>query len=303
MLLLLITLTLSIKFYNKNNISKAEEIKTSGKNFKLEFSQKTINDLTLIDNDIPLIQFGTVNIATTDNTTTIENITIAEEVFDNIIYISIIYKYNNIQYTTDYEIEISINENNATLTPLLTNGTTLNDIFTTTQYWQIAYEQIEEETEINAYKIMSLFIVQQQQIIMLDTPTISINFNTISWQPIQYATYYSIYLNGVLIAQTQTTQWITIENGNYQVQAGTNIDGYSNSELSNTINQDAYNDIIGNGANFYTLFGAIIDSEIYLIKALTNYTIWGINFFNLFKLFITTCLIFIIIKFALKQKG
>lgn len=143
----------------------------------------------------------------------------------------------------------------------------------------------------------------QRNTTRITTPQISINFNTISWQPIQNATYYNIYRNGTLIAQTQTTQWVTIENGNYQVQAGTNIDGYSNSELSNTITQNTYNDIIGNGANFYTLFGAIIDSEIYLIKALTNYTIWGINFFNLFKLFITFSLIVIIIKFALKQKG
>lgn len=138
----------------------------------------------------------------------------------------------------------------------------------------------------------------------LDTPTITINYNTITWHYIINADYYIIYRNNIEIGRTTTNEWVTIENGNYQVQACTNnTEEYNNSELSNTITQSAYNDIIGNGQNFFTLFTAMIDSQIYFITSMLNYEIWGINFYDLFRLLITMAIIIIIIKFITKGMG
>lgn len=132
----------------------------------------------------------------------------------------------------------------------------------------------------------------------LQTPTITLNQNTIHWQQIENADYYNIFMNGNLIGQTEFNQWVTIENGVYTIQACTNdTENYSNSEISNSITQSNYNDMIGNGVNWFTFFSAYVDSQVALMKAYLNYTIWDINFFQLFTFIITIILAVYIIKF------
>lgn len=174
--------------------------------------------------------------------------------------------------------------------------------WTTSENWTTLWTNYENTWGQARIHFVEQFL-QRTGVETLQAPTLTMNYNTLQWNIIENATYYNIYKNGNLYAQTTINEFTTIENGTYQVEAGTNLEGYQNSILSNEVVQERYNDLIGNGFNFFTMFTAIIDAQIYLIESFLNYEVWGINFYDIFQLLITIALIIIIIKFAIKQKG
>lgn len=206
---------------------------------------------------------------------------------------------NRIQWETIenarlYEIEITNNN-------IITTETTTENYYEITEQngtntirvraKQYEYENIQSSEWSNTITITYT---------RLETPIITINLNTIKWNNITGAEYYEIYKDNEIIGISYSTQWVTIENGYYKVKAiaSNNDINNINSNFSNAILQENYNDMIGNGVNWFTFFSAFVDSQIYLIKSITNYTIWDINFFQLFSFIITIILAVIIIKFV-----
>ena len=288
----------TIQFMYKNTITTEEDNKLNAmgntgsasnvKNTTTGIMQSTNNNIVYIITTIYYYKYENMNNQYGGRTITISG------------------NYGNINNTTQWEtfmIRYDYNQNEnqeydyieswTTTSSVNTNPITIAEFYE--REWRIIDTTIYNSTTFqNTKNIMWKDIAPK-----LETPIIELSFQTIRWATIENAQYYIVYKNGNIVGQTEYNQWATIENGNYQIQACTNNENHRNSNLSNTINQNNYNDMIGNGTNWYTFMSAWIDTTIYLLKSMLNYEIWGINFFALLQLIITIVLTWIIIKFII----
>lgn len=137
---------------------------------------------------------------------------------------------------------------------------------------------------------------------LLNSPVLTLDFATLDWQPVANATSYKIYKDNEYYITVTDSQFVTIANGSYYVVAVDSTGSYGDSSQSNTINVTAYNDDVGNGTNFFSLFSAIIDAQLHLFRSMLDWNILGINLLTLFKIILTIFLIVLVIKFILGKK-
>lgn len=163
-------------------------------------------------------------------------------------------------------------------------------------YWFVLIDMTNSIVGYNSGVNTQYYYISVPQ--YLSSPVLSYDYGRLEWSSVTGATNYELrsYIDGNYYYETTTllTRIIT-GNGEYSVRALDSSGEYFSSSWSNTIIVDSFPNNEGE-YTFLGLFTAIADSQIYLIRSMLNYEIWGINFYYAFGVLLFVGLILLVLR-------
>ena len=148
---------------------------------------------------------------------------------------------------------------------------------------------------------------------VLDTPVISLSYANITWDSVDNAGYYVLYIldttdNEYHIVATNITStgYTVITTGTYVVRAVSNNVFFTDSSLSNSVYFEGIWTPGGGSTNSLAgLIGAVVDTPVHYIVSFLDFDMdfLGFNMLNLVMTLFTLCAVIFIVKFILGRTG